>query len=215
MRASAALVAVSGLLLTACATVPAGPSVMALPGTGKTFEQFQGDDGACRQWALQQSGVASDAATRAPPAAPSSAHCWAPQLVPPSVRQPAIQRSAPRREPLWPLCWWNVRCCQRAVGLRHGSGPLRRAPLETRAPARRPHRPAAASTGGGRAAPPPPRSLALHHHRPSATTTSGRRGAAAATGLILLHLPLVPSPPLALQARLTRPVHRGSGTRYI
>jgi hypothetical protein len=62
MRAAAALVAVSGLLLTACATVPAGPSVMALPGTGKTFEQFQGDDGACRQWALQQSGVASDAA---------------------------------------------------------------------------------------------------------------------------------------------------------
>jgi len=62
MRASAALVAVSGLLLTACATVPSGPSMMALPGTGKTFEQFQGDDGACRQWALQQSGSASDAA---------------------------------------------------------------------------------------------------------------------------------------------------------
>src|SRR4029450_711116 len=64
MRASAALVAVSGLLLTACATVPAGPSVMASPGPGKTFEQFQGDDGACRQWALQQSGVASDAANQ-------------------------------------------------------------------------------------------------------------------------------------------------------
>ena len=64
MRASAALVAVSGLLLTACATVPAGPSVMVYPGTGKTFEQFQGDDGACRQWALQQSGVASDAANQ-------------------------------------------------------------------------------------------------------------------------------------------------------
>jgi Glycine-zipper domain len=64
MRASAALVAVSGLLLTACATVPSGPSVMVLPGTGKTFEQFQVDDGACRQWALQQSGVASDAANQ-------------------------------------------------------------------------------------------------------------------------------------------------------
>ena len=64
MRASAALVGVAGLLLTACATVPAGPSVMVLPGTGKSFEQFQGDDGACRQWALQQSGVASDAANQ-------------------------------------------------------------------------------------------------------------------------------------------------------
>src|SRR6185503_17285881 len=64
MRASAALVAVSGLLLTACATVPSGPSIMALPGSGKTFEQFQGDDAGCRQWAFQQSGSASDAANQ-------------------------------------------------------------------------------------------------------------------------------------------------------
>ncbi|HUM18579.1 MAG TPA: glycine zipper family protein, partial [Candidatus Nitrosotalea sp.] len=64
MRVSAALVAVSGLLVTACATVPSGPSVMVLPGTGKTFEQFQGDDATCRQWALQQSGSASDAANQ-------------------------------------------------------------------------------------------------------------------------------------------------------
>jgi hypothetical protein len=28
------------LLLTACATVPEGPSVMALPGTGKAPQQF-------------------------------------------------------------------------------------------------------------------------------------------------------------------------------
>jgi len=62
MRASAALVAVSGLLLTACATVPSGPSVMALPGSGRTFEEFQNDDAGCRQWAFQQSGSASDAA---------------------------------------------------------------------------------------------------------------------------------------------------------
>lgn len=44
------------LLLAGCASVPTGPSVMALPGTGKAFEQFQADDGGCRQWAFQQSG---------------------------------------------------------------------------------------------------------------------------------------------------------------
>jgi len=45
------------LLLTACATLPTGPSVLVLPGTGKDFEQFQADDGVCRQWALQQTGM--------------------------------------------------------------------------------------------------------------------------------------------------------------
>jgi Glycine-zipper domain len=44
-------------LLGACATVPAGPSVMALPGSGKPFEVFQADDDSCRQWALSQSGA--------------------------------------------------------------------------------------------------------------------------------------------------------------
>jgi len=45
-----------GLLLAACVTVPEGPSVRALPGTGKGLEQFRADDGYCRQFALQQSG---------------------------------------------------------------------------------------------------------------------------------------------------------------
>jgi Glycine-zipper domain len=44
-------------LLAACATVPTGPSVMVLPGTGKNFEQFQADDAVCRQWAAQQTGT--------------------------------------------------------------------------------------------------------------------------------------------------------------
>jgi len=44
------------LLLAACATVPHGPSDMALPGTGKGLEQFNSDDAYCRQFALQQSG---------------------------------------------------------------------------------------------------------------------------------------------------------------
>lgn len=43
--------------LGACATVPTGPSVMVLPGTGKSFEQFEIDDAACRQWAYQRTGT--------------------------------------------------------------------------------------------------------------------------------------------------------------
>jgi|SRR5262245_57086888 len=32
-----------------CASTPTGPSVMVLPGPSKTMEQFQADDGHCRQ----------------------------------------------------------------------------------------------------------------------------------------------------------------------
>jgi hypothetical protein len=53
------------LLLSDCATIPTGPSVMVMPGQGKSFEAFQADDSACRQWARQQIGVApSDAANQ-------------------------------------------------------------------------------------------------------------------------------------------------------
>lgn len=44
------------LLLGGCATMPTGPSVMALPGTGKSFEQFRSDDTECRQYAQYQVG---------------------------------------------------------------------------------------------------------------------------------------------------------------
>ncbi len=43
--------------LGGCATIPTGPTVMVLPGRGRTFEQFQGDDLMCRQWAAQQVGA--------------------------------------------------------------------------------------------------------------------------------------------------------------
>ncbi len=43
-------------LLSACAVVPTGPSVMALPGTGKSFDQFRADDASCRQFAFNQVG---------------------------------------------------------------------------------------------------------------------------------------------------------------
>lgn len=44
------------LLLGACTTMPTGPSGMALPGTGKSFEQFRVDDAECRQYASAQIG---------------------------------------------------------------------------------------------------------------------------------------------------------------
>lgn len=42
--------------LAACATVPNGPSVLVLPGTGKTFDQFRADDLSCRDFAMYQIG---------------------------------------------------------------------------------------------------------------------------------------------------------------
>jgi len=43
-------------LLSACASVPNGPSTMALPGTGKSFDQFRYDDTSCRQFSHEQIG---------------------------------------------------------------------------------------------------------------------------------------------------------------
>lgn len=68
MKALTRCIAASSLLLIgACAVTPDGPSVMALPGTGKSFEQFQIDDAACRNYAQAQVGgtTASQAATDA------------------------------------------------------------------------------------------------------------------------------------------------------
>jgi hypothetical protein len=42
--------------LGACATMPTGPSVMSLPGEGKSFEEFRADDAECRYYAYQQIG---------------------------------------------------------------------------------------------------------------------------------------------------------------
>jgi Glycine-zipper domain len=53
----------AGLFLAGCSTIPTGPSVMVLPGNGKTFERFQVDDAICRQWALRQTGVAPNEAS--------------------------------------------------------------------------------------------------------------------------------------------------------
>ena len=57
----------AALLLAACVSVPTGPSVMVLPGTGKSFEQFRYDESQCRQYASDQIGGtnANQAATNA------------------------------------------------------------------------------------------------------------------------------------------------------
>ena len=43
-------------MLAGCVSVPTGPSTMALPGTGKGFEQFRFDDDTCRQFAYDSIG---------------------------------------------------------------------------------------------------------------------------------------------------------------
>lgn len=53
-------------LLSSCAaTMPGGPSILALPGTGKSFDQFRADDQECRRYAYAQvGGEAAEQAAR-------------------------------------------------------------------------------------------------------------------------------------------------------
>ena len=55
-RALASLLLTPLIGLAACATHPTGPAVMALPGTGKGFDQFRFDESGCRQYAYEQVG---------------------------------------------------------------------------------------------------------------------------------------------------------------
>lgn len=54
LHASIGLAAI--LVLGGCASIPTGPSQMALPGTGKTFDQFRFDDAECQRYAFHQIG---------------------------------------------------------------------------------------------------------------------------------------------------------------
>lgn len=57
MNARAKVIFLAALLLLAgCASVPTAPNVMALPGTGRTFDDFRADDAMCRDYAYQQIG---------------------------------------------------------------------------------------------------------------------------------------------------------------
>ncbi len=45
--------------LSACTSIPTGPSVLVLPGAGKSFDQFRAEDYKCRQYAFAQIGGAT------------------------------------------------------------------------------------------------------------------------------------------------------------
>jgi outer membrane lipoprotein SlyB len=51
----------AALLLAACTTVPTAPSVAVMPGSGKSFEQFNADDAVCRQYAYNQNAGTAQA----------------------------------------------------------------------------------------------------------------------------------------------------------
>jgi hypothetical protein len=57
--------AIATLTLAACATVPAGPTLGALPGSKKSWDQFQADDASCRGYAVSVTGSPNDAAAQA------------------------------------------------------------------------------------------------------------------------------------------------------
>lgn len=63
-RMPVALLLIASLTLSACASIPSGPSAMALPGSGKSFDQFRFDDVNCRGFARQQVGGTPDEAER-------------------------------------------------------------------------------------------------------------------------------------------------------
>ena len=66
MRSMLRIGAVGALAtLAACASIPEGPSMLVLPGTGMSFQQFQSDDAMCRQYALRQSGGSAQQAADA------------------------------------------------------------------------------------------------------------------------------------------------------
>src|SRR5229473_1531710 len=60
------------ILLSACVSMPKGPSVMVLPGSGKSFDQFRYDDVECRQFADFQIGGSSPSEAAADSAAKSA-----------------------------------------------------------------------------------------------------------------------------------------------
>jgi hypothetical protein len=61
------------LLLAACVSIPTGPSVASFPGSGKSFDQFRGDDSECRQYATDSVGGSNPTEVQADSAVKSAA----------------------------------------------------------------------------------------------------------------------------------------------
>lgn len=62
-HANKLLLAAVPFVLAACVSMPSGPSVMVLPGTGMGFEQFRQDEYQCRQYAYEQVGQTPEGAS--------------------------------------------------------------------------------------------------------------------------------------------------------
>ena len=58
------LLLLTPLLMTACSSVPTGPSINVMPGPNVTFEQFKADDQECRDFAEQRAGEPSSNETK-------------------------------------------------------------------------------------------------------------------------------------------------------
>lgn len=54
----------TALIIAACASTPMGPTVRALPGKGKSFDQFQYDQATCKQYADDQTRGQAEAANQ-------------------------------------------------------------------------------------------------------------------------------------------------------
>jgi len=52
------------VLLAGCATTPMGPTLLVMPGPGKSFEVFQYDQSVCKNYAAQQVQGQADAANQ-------------------------------------------------------------------------------------------------------------------------------------------------------
>jgi hypothetical protein len=64
MKTSLKLAAAGAVLLLAgCVSLPSGPSVMVLPGSGMSFDQFRADDLDCRVYAGNQTGITPNSAS--------------------------------------------------------------------------------------------------------------------------------------------------------
>ena len=100
---------------------------MALPGTGKSFDQFRADDANCRQYAFQQSGGVSAVERR--PRARSAARPSAPRWVRRPARRSTAARVRPSARARAARGQRGRRRCGARLGLRHP------APLRLRLPA--------------------------------------------------------------------------------
>lgn len=57
MNGTSKVIAASlAVLLTGCVTAPSGPNVMALPGSGKSYDQFRNDEAVCQRYAQERVG---------------------------------------------------------------------------------------------------------------------------------------------------------------